>query len=187
MKIFAFTDTHSNLKSLDTVHEKVKRENPDLVICAGDISVFDQGSGLLLGFHSGVADIESSQINPSFIFGDHTCITHLSTKPFSVGPNVIPLGAKNYNPYWTYFAIKDIQAFQEYRRHWMEFKIKEVIVPSEKLSSLFGGFVGEFYISMESKTNESLTLTNLRDTLLPKLTSGELRIPDAEKLVEEVL
>ena len=28
-------------------------------------------------------------------------------------------------------------------------------------------------------------LTKLRDTLLPKLLSGELRIPDAEKLIAE--
>lgn len=33
---------------------------------------------------------------------------------------------------------------------------------------------------------ESKTLTNLRDALLPKLISGELRIPDAEQLVSEV-
>ena len=32
---------------------------------------------------------------------------------------------------------------------------------------------------------ENKTLRNLRDTLLPKLISGELRIPNAEKLVEE--
>ena len=31
------------------------------------------------------------------------------------------------------------------------------------------------------------SLTKLRETLLPKLISGELRIPDAKKLVEEVL
>lgn len=39
------------------------------------------------------------------------------------------------------------------------------------------------------KFNEELieTLTKLRDTLLPKLMSGELRIPDAEALVDEVL
>lgn len=30
---------------------------------------------------------------------------------------------------------------------------------------------------------DSDLLTKLRDTLLPKLLSGELRIPDAEKLV----
>ena len=39
------------------------------------------------------------------------------------------------------------------------------------------------------KFNEELieTLTKLRDTLLPKLMSGEVRIPDAEALVDEVL
>ncbi len=37
------------------------------------------------------------------------------------------------------------------------------------------------------QAKESRTLTNLRDTLLPKLISGELRILAAEKLVEEAL
>ena len=32
---------------------------------------------------------------------------------------------------------------------------------------------------------ETATLSELRDTLLPKLISGELRIPDAEKFLEE--
>ena len=32
---------------------------------------------------------------------------------------------------------------------------------------------------------ENLILAELRDTLLPKLISGELRIPDAEKFLEE--
>lgn len=36
-------------------------------------------------------------------------------------------------------------------------------------------------------THESRTLASLRDLLLPKLISGELRIPDAEKAVSEVL
>jgi len=35
--------------------------------------------------------------------------------------------------------------------------------------------------------NQNYTLTQLRDTLLPKLLSGQLRIPDAEKLIEEAL
>jgi type I restriction enzyme S subunit len=33
---------------------------------------------------------------------------------------------------------------------------------------------------------ESKTLACLRNALLPKLISGELRIPDAEKMLEEV-
>ncbi len=35
--------------------------------------------------------------------------------------------------------------------------------------------------------SESRTLAALRDTLLPKLLSGEIRVADAEKTVEEVL
>jgi type I restriction enzyme S subunit len=35
--------------------------------------------------------------------------------------------------------------------------------------------------------NESATLTTLRDTLLPKLMSGELRVRDAERAVEAAL
>ena len=34
---------------------------------------------------------------------------------------------------------------------------------------------------------ESRTLEKLRDALLPKLMSGELRVRDAEKLVEDVV
>lgn len=35
--------------------------------------------------------------------------------------------------------------------------------------------------------NESAALTTLRDTLLPRLMSGELRVRDAERVVEEAL
>ncbi len=31
------------------------------------------------------------------------------------------------------------------------------------------------------------TLTSLRDTLLPKLISGEMRVPDAEKMVADIV
>lgn len=33
---------------------------------------------------------------------------------------------------------------------------------------------------------ESLTLAQLRDALLPRLMSGEIRVRDAEKVVEDV-
>ena len=34
---------------------------------------------------------------------------------------------------------------------------------------------------------QSNTLAHIRDTLLPNLISGKLRVPDAEKLAEEIL
>ena len=166
------------------VNQKFTKKN---VLDSGEVTVFEQGSGLILGYHDGQPDVESSVENPSFIFGDHTCITHLSTKPFSVGPNVIPLSALDHDPYWTYYAIKDVQTFQEYRRHWMEFKIKSVLVPLKSITSTFGNIVCNFYLAMESNSEESQTLAKLRDVLLPKLISGELRIPQAEKMVEKAI
>ena len=38
----------------------------------------------------------------------------------------------------------------------------------------------------KQKDQQNKCLSNLRDTLLPKLLSGELRIPEAEKMVEEL-
>jgi type I restriction enzyme S subunit len=38
---------------------------------------------------------------------------------------------------------------------------------------------------IEKNTKETVTLASLRDTLLPKLLSGELRVPDAEKFLED--
>lgn len=43
-----------------------------------------------------------------------------------------------------------------------------------------------FFKKISISARENKALTKLRDTLLPKLISGELRIPDAEKLIAEV-
>lgn len=43
MKILAFTDTHGSLLALRRIEQKVKIQNPDLLVCAGDISIFEHG------------------------------------------------------------------------------------------------------------------------------------------------
>jgi type I restriction enzyme S subunit len=52
--------------------------------------------------------------------------------------------------------------------------------------STFGHIVDPIYARRDHTVLESRTLTALRDTLLPKLISGELRVKDAEKLVGAV-
>ena len=56
--------------------------------------------------------------------------------------------------------------------------------PSEVLK-IFGEITAPIFERMKTADLESKTLSNLRDTLLPKLISGELRIPDAEKFLEK--
>jgi type I restriction enzyme S subunit len=51
----------------------------------------------------------------------------------------------------------------------------------------FEQLVRPYYERIVYATRESHTLTILRDTLLPKLISGELRIKDAESFLERTL
>jgi type I restriction enzyme S subunit len=51
--------------------------------------------------------------------------------------------------------------------------------PSEKVAEVFGKLVKPLFIRARAATEEGRTLAALRDTLLPKLLSGEIRVRDA--------
>jgi len=59
--------------------------------------------------------------------------------------------------------------------------------PKEALVRAFTDIVGPVQKKQDQHDVESRTLAQLRDTLLPKLISGELRIPDSEKYMDCVL
>jgi type I restriction enzyme, S subunit len=65
-----------------------------------------------------------------------------------------------------------------------EFKL---LIPPRNIRKAFYKNVSEFDLKKESNLFENQTLTTLRDTLLPKLISGEVRVKDAEQTVAEVL
>jgi len=58
---------------------------------------------------------------------------------------------------------------------------------SQALNEGFGEKISPLFKRTRHLSEESQSLSALRDTLLPKLLSGELRIPDAERQVEEAL
>ncbi|HDR14635.1 MAG TPA: restriction endonuclease subunit S [Desulfobacteraceae bacterium] len=60
-----------------------------------------------------------------------------------------------------------------------------VVNPSREVCDCFGMIAGAIMSKIKKNDEEAHTLASLRDTLLPKLISGELRVPDAEKFVEE--
>lgn len=43
MKLLAFTDIHGSLLALKRIEQKAKSQNPDLLVCAGDVSIFEHG------------------------------------------------------------------------------------------------------------------------------------------------
>ena len=66
------------------------------------------------------------------------------------------------------------------------FKIIPVVMPTESLISIYSKQASSFYKAIENNVRESDTLAKLRDSLLPKLLSGELSISNAEdQLTEE--
>lgn len=61
----------------------------------------------------------------------------------------------------------------------------ELVIPSKKVSDLFCSISAHIFKKISKNLDEIEKLTELRNTLLPKLISGELQIPDAEKFLEE--
>ena len=57
------------------------------------------------------------------------------------------------------------------------------VAVAKKFNDLVGPIVEKFCLAIKTEK----ILTSLRDTLLPKLISGEIRVPDAEKFLEETV
>lgn len=64
-------------------------------------------------------------------------------------------------------------------------KMQFAIAPSEEMKS-FNSQVQPLYEMIHQNESENQTLTSLRDTLLPKLISGEIRVKDAKKIVADL-
>ncbi|MGK7958141.1 MAG: restriction endonuclease subunit S [Crocosphaera sp.] len=58
--------------------------------------------------------------------------------------------------------------------------------PNNNLAFKFDSLVKPFYQKHSYNNLQSETLANIRDTLLPKLMSGEIRVKEAETIIEEV-
>lgn len=156
------------------------RYTKDQVSDYGVTPVFEQGASIVLGYHNSAASYQASMDNPFFIFGDHTCVTRLSCQPFDISQNVIPLQGRSRPTLWVYFAVKEKQKFQEYRRHWMELISKDVVVAPVEICLEFVRKVSIFQLQIEANERQLLDLRAMRETLLPALLSGELSIAELQ-------
>ncbi|MBO0505732.1 restriction endonuclease subunit S [Aeromonas allosaccharophila] len=59
-----------------------------------------------------------------------------------------------------------------------------VVTPTQNILDRFNGSVGVLLERILSNHEQAQTLATLRDTLLPRLISGQLRLPEAEAMVE---
>lgn len=61
------------------------------------------------------------------------------------------------------------------------------VVPKNEIMNAFDRLSRQMYLKVVEHERESRTLAALRDTLLPKLISGELRVLDAERIIGTVV
>ena len=151
----------------------------------GSIPVLDQSDAGIIGYHSNDEFVSASLENPVFTFANHTCKMRLLFSDFGVIQNVIPIQSKSYPTIWFYLRTLGIKEFEEYKGHIPDFMDTQLCFPSVQLAQSLNQLVTPLFHRIEIANREIGVLSELRDTLLPKLISGELRIPDAEKFLEE--
>ncbi len=97
--------------------------------------------------------------------------------------------------FFNYFGTSQLVSILQQRAHGSVFDTitrdtlagVAVAVPPTEIADVFEASVGAALHRIRACLLESRTLAALRDTLLPKLISGELRVKDAERVVEEAL
>ena len=62
-----------------------------------------------------------------------------------------------------------------------------VQIAGRNVFAAFNGLVTPLFKSVRSNVEQSQTLAQTRDLLLPKLMSGEIRVREAERMVEDVV
>jgi type I restriction enzyme S subunit len=105
------------------------------------------------------------------------------------------IGKPPLRSYFTYFmlkgAVQGLQAnthgsvFDTITRS--TFSAVESICPTDLLVQMFDDVVSLLMVRILSNLQESKTIAQLRDLLLPKLMSGEIRLREAEQIVEQAL
>ena len=118
----------------------------------------------------------------------------INTVPVSVNQGIIAMICEGSVPnYYVYFWVKENipvikgeaggTTFAEIGKR--NFRPVPMLISSSALLEQFGSIADSTFRMITENVMSSRTLAALRDTLLPKLISGELRVPDVEKILEE--
>lgn len=153
------------------------------------------------GYASDVDSQKSQFRSTDFLFGKLRPYFHkvcqvqssgiCSTDILVIRPKVESLrgfvGCQIFEPEFVEYANMRSTGTRMPRASWNDIAKYEIALPTGKLIETFNNLIEPSRQKCKRAVDESHELTKLRDTLLPKLISGELRIPDAEKLAEAAL
>ena len=143
----------------------------------GKIPIIDQGADGLYGYTERNPDFQASSENPVILFTNHTCNMWFVNYPFCAIQNIIPFrGNSEYSTFFVYYMTLGRMKFIEYKGHWPDFAQKKYIIPVPELANKFAEIVKPIQHKIWCNNSQTQTLTTLRDTLLPKLLKGEIRL-----------
>ena len=143
----------------------------------GSFPIVQQGEPMIAGFGDAEKLLTATHEAPLFVFGDHTCRMMLLNESFVALPNTVVFSSDVGETYWAFHATLGLQKFESYRRHWMELAAKTVVLAPISVQKVFSKTVSTLYQQSWALIHQNRTLEALRDSLLPRLISGELEIP----------
>ena len=165
------------VKRIDEVIQKIpvgKKYSSKTAFSEGLVPILDQGRSGVIGYHNDKPGVKASIEDPIIVFANHTCYMRLISYDFSAIQNVFAFKGKECNLYWLYLATLGKQEFVEYKGHFPDFLIKEIIAPPKELTELFGKYIKESFSKIFINDRENSILAKIRDLLLPKLLNGEI-------------
>lgn len=112
--------------------------------------------------------------------GTHGVIQRFNNKVWA-SDNTLVIKPKYYEYVYQLLALIDYSALNRGSTQPLitqtDIKNEKILIPSENILNLYENMVGKQYKLVNTKFYENLRLVNLRNTLLPKLMSGEIRVP----------
>lgn len=153
-------------------------------LSTGLVPILDQGKRGSIGFHNDEPNIHADPENRVCTFANHTCVLRLIDYSFSTIQNVIPFRGTAVPTEWIYYASEGKQQFEEYRGHWPSFVEQKIIVPPPQLASVFRDVVDPIVTRIAQNELHSRAIATIRDTLLPGLVSGKIRVKDADAFLK---
>ena len=119
---------------------------------------------------------------------------HIAYPPFWASDNVLVVSPKlpaDFSFALNWIRSIDLQALNRGSTQPLltqrDLGAQQGLIPSREVLGKFEEIVGQLYDRIRSQEIQTQTLTQLRDTLLPRLLSGQLRLPEAETLLEGAL
>jgi restriction endonuclease S subunit len=167
--------------------EREKRKGPyryygaAALMDAVDDYIFD-GVYLLTGEDGSVADTNGYPIM-QYVWGKFWVNNHAHILQGKDGVStehvMLAMQRMNITPYITGAVQAKLSQTNMWRINFL--------MPTREVAEHFGSLLGPLFVRFRHNSEQAQTLATLRDTLLPRLISGQLRLPEAQATADEAL